>query len=135
MAERLVMFGFAWMVVAALVGLVLARLHHESLEQLETVAGRGDLLEYHRISDAYKWNKTVHAHAFLFSLVAVSVGLAMPRMVYPLLVIDALGVALMVAPVTWTIGARFSLRPLMVIGDLALLASIAVAAAGMARSL
>lgn len=135
MAQRLVMFGFAWMVVAALVGLVLAKLHHESLAQLEAVAAKGDLLEYHRISDVYKWNKTVHAHAFLFSLVAVSVGLAMPRMVYPQFVTDALGVALMVAPVTWTVGAKFSFRPLMVIGDLALLASIAVAAAGMARSL
>ena len=135
MANVLVLFGFSWMVVAAFIGLLLAKRHELTLGDLEKIAAKGDLLDYHRVSEGYKWNKTVHAHAFLFSVVSVAIGLAMPRMNYPDTVTSVLAIALMVAVVVWTVGGLRSSRPLMVIGDLTLLASIVATVVGLARAL
>ena len=135
MANILVMFGFSWMVVAAIVGLLLAKRHETTLVDLEKIAATGNLAEYHRVNDAYKWNKTVHAHAFLFSVVAVTVGLAMAKMGYSEQVINGLAIALMAAPPVWTVGGLLANRPLMAIGDLTLLVSVSMAAIGIAMAL
>ena len=135
MANMLVMFGYSWMVMAAIIGLLLAKRHETTLGDLERIAATGNLSEYHRVNDGYKWNKTVHAHAFLFSVVSVAIGLAMPRMNYPDAVTSVLAIALMVAVVVWTVGGLRSSKPLMVIGDLTLLASIVATVVGMARAL
>jgi hypothetical protein len=135
MANMLVLFGFSWMVVAACIGFYLARRHELTSVRLEEIAAKGNLLDYHRVNYAYKWNKTVHAHAFLFSMVAVAVGLAMGKMNYADTVTNILAVALMVSAVVWTLGGVLSNRPLMVIGDLTLLASVATTAVGLAKAL
>ncbi len=135
MANMLVMFGYSWMVMAAIIGLLLAKRHETTLGDLERIAATGNLSEYHRVNDGYKWNKTVHAHAFLFSMVSVTVGLAMPKMGYSETVINDLAIALMMATVVWTLGGLRSNRPLMVIGDLTLLISVAMSAIGLAKAL
>lgn len=135
MATILVLFGFCWMVVAAIIGVLLAKRHESSVGQLEQIAATGNLLEYHRVSESYKWNKTVHAHSFLFSVVAVCVGLAMAKMNYPENVGNVLASVLMLAPVVWTTGGLRSNRALMVIGDLALLIGIVMAAVGLVKAL
>lgn len=135
MANALVLFGFTWMVVGAFIGLFLARRHELTLVQLEEFAAKGNLLDYHRVSEGYKWNKTVHAHAFLFSIVAVVVGLAMPKVDYAQTVTDVLAIALMVSVAVWTLGGLRSNRPLMVIGDLTFLASVVATAVGLAKAL
>lgn len=135
MATSLVLFGFCWMVVAAIIGVLLAKRHENSLVQLEKIAARGDLAEYHRVSDAYRWNKTVHAHSFLFSVVAVCVGLAMGKMNYPETAVNVLATALMLSPVVWTLGGLRANRLLMVVGDLTLLIGIVMAAVGLTRAL
>lgn len=135
MDKLLIIFGFSWMVVAALIGFLLAKRHEDTLVDLAQIAAKGDLAEYHRVNDAYKWNKTVHAHAFLFSVVAVAIGLAMARMGYAESTLRILCGALMASAVLWTLGGLRSNRPLMVIGDLTLLASVAAAAVGVALAL
>ncbi len=135
MADVLVLFGFFWMVVAAFIGLFLAKRHELTLGDLERIAAKGNLIEYHRVSEGYKWNKTVHAHAFLFSVVSVVIGLAMPGMKYPVPVIEVLAMVQMLSVVLWTLGGIRSSRPLMVIGDLSLMASIVATVIGLARAL
>lgn len=135
MANVLITFGFSWMVVAAIIGFLLAKRHETTLGQLEKIAATGNLAEYHRVNDSYKWNKTVHAHAFLFSVVAVLVGLAMGKMNYSQAVSDGLAITLMSSAVVWTIGGIRSIVPIMAIGDVALLVSVAMAAVGMAKAL
>lgn len=135
MDNILIMFGYCWMVVAALIGLLLAKRHETTLADLERIAAAGDLAEYHRVNDGYKWNKTVHAHSFLFSTVAVTVGLAMSRMNYAVEVRDGMAIALMAAAVVWTIGGLRSSKPLMAVGDITLLVSIAMSAIGLAKAL
>lgn len=135
MENVLITFGFSWMVVAAIIGFLLAKRHEETLVDLGKIAATGNLAEYHRVNDGYKWNKTVHAHAFLFSVVAVLVGLAMTKMNYSQTVSDGLAIALIVSAVVWTIGGLRSNRPLMVIGDLTLLVSVAMSGIGLAKAL
>ena len=135
MANILVMFGFSWMVVAAIIGLLLAKRHETAVGQLEKIAATGNLAEYHRVYDAYKWNKLAHVHSFLFSVVTVCIGLAMPRMNYPEAVSNGLAIALIVSTVVWTTGGLRLSRPLMVIGDLTLLVSLVTAAVGIAKAL
>lgn len=123
------------MVVAAIIGIFLAKLHHTTLERLEQIAAKGNLAEYHQVNVGYMWNKTVHAHAFLFSVVVICIGLAMAKMNYSEAARNVLAIALMLSAVTWTLGGLRSNRPLMVIGDLTLLFSIVAAALGMAKAL
>lgn len=135
MANVLIMFGYSWMVIAAIIGLLLAKRHEGTLVALEQIAATGNLVEYHRVNDGYKWNKTVHAHAFLFSVVAVTVGLAMDRMSYSVEVKGAIAIALMLSAVVWTLGGMRSIKLLMGIGDMVLLASVATSAVGLVKAL
>ncbi len=123
------------MVVAAVIGLFLAHRHELTIVQLQEIAAKGNLLDYHHMSEGYKWNKTVHAHAFLFSIVAVVIGLAMPRMNYAESTTDILSIALMMSVMLWTLGGLRSNRPLMAIGDLTLLASVVASVVGLAKAL
>ena len=135
MQNMLILFGFCWMVVAALVGFLLAKRRHMAIEQLDVFAAQGNLGEYHWVSLGYHWNKTVHAHTFLFSVVAVCIGLAMTRMNYTETVSNVLAIAMMLSPAVWTLGGMRSNKVLMVIGDTTLLISIVMAVVGLATTL
>lgn len=135
MADVLVIFGFTWMVVGALIGLYVGARHEPHLEQLEEIAKNGSLLEYHRTLDAYKWKVTVHAHSMLFALVTVAIGLVMPKLTYSETVATALSGILMLAPVVWSVGGwRFS-KPIMAVGDLLLLLGLVTTVVGLAKTL
>lgn len=133
MNEALVIFGFGWMVAAAFVGLYLGAIHDRHLESLEEIARSGTLLSYHQRLDAYKWKATVHAHAFLFAVVDVLVGLVIHKTNFTEATISVLGYGLMLAPVLWTIGGLRRSKPLMGAGDLLLLAGIVMTAVGLLK--
>lgn len=135
MANILIMFGFSWMVVAAIIGLLLAKRHETTVVDLGKIAATGNLAEYHRVYEIYKHHKIVHVHSFLFSVVAVCIGLAMTRMGFSESAINGLAIALMVSPTVWTIGALLTSIPVMAIGDFALLGSIVMAAVGMLKGM
>lgn len=132
-SDALVLFGFSWMVIGALIGFYVGHQHDPNLKRLEEIAERGSLLEYHRTLDAYKWKVTIHAHSLLFPLVAITIGLVMPRLGFPETGNTILGFALMAAGPLWTVGAARSFMPIMALGDILLLGSIAGTAYGLAR--
>ncbi len=133
--NELVAFGFAWMVVAALIGLYLGVKHESHVKTLESAAAGGDLVEYHRVFDAYKWHSSVHAHGMLFSLSSVGVGIVLAS---PLgsAIPGAAGIvaALIFATVAWTLAAATRLRPLMGMADLLFLGVMALVAGGVAKA-
>lgn len=131
MNHVLIAFGFCWMIVAALLGFYVGAIHDRHVETLEHVAGQGKLLDYHRRLDTFKWKVTVHAHSFLFGVVAILVGLSMPVMGYSSSAASVLAYVLMAAPVIWAAGGWRRFMPLMGIGDVLLLAGIAGAAYGL----
>jgi hypothetical protein len=129
----LIAFGFGWMVVAALLGLYLGAKHEHHIKALASAAACGNLGEYHRVFEAYKWRSSVHAHSMLFSLSAVAVGLVLnspagsgvPRP-------DWVAGVLALTTVLWTVAAVRRIRPLMGVADLLFLSVIAVVALSMA---
>lgn len=133
MGEILVIFGFFWMVSAALIGLYLGVIHDAHLETLEDIAREGTLAAYHQRLDSYKWRVTVHAHAFLFSLVVVLIGLVIHKTNFSDTVINAITYGLIAAPVLWTIGGIKRIKPLMGIGDLLLLLGIVSTLVGLTK--
>lgn len=134
MSDALVLFGFSWMVVGAFIGFYVGHQHEPNLRRLEEIARDGTLLEYHRTLDAYKWKVTLHAHSLLFPLVAISIGLVMPRLGFSDGGTTALALALMAAGPVWLAGGVRGFKPLMGVGDLLLVGSIAATAVGLARA-
>ncbi len=134
MSELLVLFGFVWILASALIGLAIAGRHEPHVASLDALARRGDLFGYHRALDAYKWRVTVHAHGMLFAMVAIVVGLAMPKLGYSSIVKDAIAAAFAVAAVVWTIGGFYSAKAAMAIADLMFVVAIVATIIGLARA-
>ena len=135
MGNLLMIFGFSWMVVAVLIGLYLGLTHDPHLEKLENIAKHGTLLQYHERLDAFKWNVTVHAHAFLFSVINVLIGLSFQKMGYSEATLTVLAAGLMASVVLWTAGGLGRSKLLMGLGDMLMLAGIVAAAIGLVKTL
>jgi hypothetical protein len=133
-SEILIAFGFGWMVVAALIGLYLGAKHERQTDRLRSAAASGNLPEYHRVFEAYKWHSSVHAHGMLFALSSVGVGLALSRAGGALPFAEALVGTLILATVLWTVAALRRIRPLMGLADLMFIGVLAVIAANVARA-
>jgi len=129
----LIAFGFGWMVVAALIGLYLGARHEKHIETLASAAAGGNLGEYHRIFEAYKWRSSMHAHSMLFSLSAVVVGQVLGSPVGSgVPYANGVAGALAFATVLWTMAAARRMRPAMGVADLLFLSVIAVVAVSVA---
>ena len=124
----LISFGFAWMVVAALLGLYLGVKHERHGQSLESAAAQGNLVEFHRILDAYKWRSSVHGHGMLFSLSAVAVGAIVPSTGLSPARTELLVATLIAATVVWTLAALKRIRVLMGLADLSFICAIALTA-------
>ncbi|MBI5920190.1 MAG: hypothetical protein HY847_00925, partial [Betaproteobacteria bacterium] len=57
------------------------------------------------------------------------------QMAYSAMVTDGLAIALMCSAAVWTIGGIRQIVPIMAIGDVLLLGSVAISAFGLARAL
>lgn len=130
----LIAFGLGWMVVAAFLGLYLGAKHDAHNQTLEASAERGDLAEFHRTLEAYKWRGSVHAHGMLFSLSAIVVGVILPQTGFSKATAEALVATLIVATVVWTLSALKRIQVLMGLGDLLFVAAIAMSAWGVAKN-
>ncbi len=135
--DVLIAFGFGWMVVAALIGLHLGAKHECHIKQLGSAAASGNLSEYHRVFEVYKWRSTVHAHGMLFSLSSVGVGLVLSLYDVggPIPYAEALVATLMFATVVWTLAAVRRVRPLMGLADLLFIGVMVIVAVSVAGTL
>lgn len=121
------------MCAAAVLGLVLGVRQEKWMERLDALAQDGLLLDYHREHSAFRSRVTVHAHAFLFSVVCVLVSVMMSRLALPPAVVTGLAWALMIATLVWSVGALARIRAIMGLGDFMFLAALLVTAFGLAR--
>jgi hypothetical protein len=131
----LVAFGFSWMMVAALLGLHLGARHANHIDTLSRLAQGGDLAAFYQTFEAFQWRTSVHAHGMLFSLSAITVGLALPLAGYGQTMSAVLVGTLIVATVIWTLSACMRIRLLMGLGDLAFVCIVATVAWGAATHL
>jgi hypothetical protein len=118
MHAGLLAFGFTWMIVAALIGIVLGAKHDNHLEKLRQYAKDGNLVAYNQDTEKYKAGATVHAHSFLFSVILVLVAMVVGKLPFPPIVKENIPYVLMCSTVLWTIAALRVIRPLMILTDM-----------------
>jgi hypothetical protein len=129
MHSVLLAFGFSWMIVAALIGIVLGARHDGHLERLGHAARQGDLAAYNEATQNYKAGATTHGHSFLFAVVMVLVAMVVERLPYATAVKATIPYVLMCSTIIWTIAALKVIRLLMILADAVfLLVMIAIAA-------
>ena len=131
MSAFLLAFGFSWMIVSALIGLVLGAGHDGHIARLATQAEQGDLSSHNQEAQAFKTRATAHGHSFQFSVLMVLIALVIERLPYPAIVMRIIVGVLIGAAVLWTGAALKPIRVLMGVADVALLITIAVVAAGL----
>jgi len=131
MSAVLLAFGFSWMIVSALIGLVLGAGHDGHISRLAAQAGQGDLLGHNREAQTFKTRATAHGHSFLFAVVTVLIALVVERLPYPGTLLWTISGVLIAAAVLWTGAALKPIRVLMGVADVALLIVLATVAAGL----
>jgi len=132
MANLLLTFGFCWMIVAALLGLVLGGGHVRHSEALAAAARSDDLVGYNIRVDAFKARGTAHAHAFLWSIVSILVALVLNRLPFGEWALNGIPSVMMGATVVWTVGAVARFRPAMALADVVFFLLLLVVAVGLA---
>lgn len=135
MSTYLLFFGFSWMVVAALIGLVQGVRHARVTARLDALAHSKDVEAYHREVTQFRGNIAVHAHAFLFSVVCIASALTLGHAALPAPVPSVLAAVFAAATVTWTAAALLRSRPLMGLADVAFLLGLVTMVIGLGRAL
>lgn len=131
MHAALLAFGFFWMIVGAIIGVVLGAKHDGHLERLGQYAKQGNLVAYNEETQKYKAGATAHGHTFLFALVMVLVAIIVERLPYPPAVKETIPYVLMGSTAVWTIAALKVIRALMILADAVFLLVILAIAAGL----
>jgi len=129
--DYLLPFSLMWMLVAALLGLRLGASSVDYGRRIEAIARAGNLAAYHEENRAFHWQKTVHAHTFLFSVVGAVIFLALGHYGAGAMLKNLIAGAVMSASVIWTLAALRESRPLMGLADVLLLLAIAACGAGL----
>lgn len=113
----LLAFGFSWMIVAAVIGIVLGAKHDGHLDRLGQHAKQGNLVAYNEETQRYKAGATAHGHSFLFAVILVLVAIVVERLPYGTAVKQTIPYLLMGSTAIWTIAALKVIRPLMILAD------------------
>jgi hypothetical protein len=125
MGEYLVVFGLVWIAVNSLLALRIGMQHESHVDGLEVLIREGSYEEYEKKRSKWQWKKAVHAHGMLLALVAVAVGLVVPRMTSSSgSFINIMGALLICAPILWTVFGRWFVKPLLALGDLCFVSGI-----------
>jgi hypothetical protein len=127
MANHLIVFGFAWILVSSIMGALLAVSRKSAVDELEQLASENKFADYMKKDWDYRWSKSRHAHSILFSMLCVLTGLAL----YALpagssSLITAVVILMTSAVVLWTFASARHIEPLMGIADLMLFSGVAL---------
>ncbi len=131
----LLVFGFFWLIVGSVLGLVQGIKHEGHNARLDLLAENGDLQGYHQEFSTFRHRTTNHSHSMLFPLVAIVIGLTMPLTGYSDIHATVLAAGSIAAMIIWTIGGILNFRPIMGLGDILLLGAIVMTLVGVVKSL
>lgn len=131
----LLVFGFFWTIVGAVIGMILGLRHIKYVEQMDNLAKAGDLAGYHRHLSAFKHSTTTHTHSMLFAVMILVIALSFPLTGFANPQGNVLAVLLISATVIWTVGSLLDVRAAMGLGDLLLLGAIIMTLWGLIEGL
>jgi len=118
-------FGLGWILIAVIIGIVLGKGREITIEEIEQLASQNNLVELYKKDWEYRWSKTCHAHAALFSILCIVVGLVLNNIsVENVHLITVTTVLMICAVILWTLSAFRHVMALMGIADIMLTAGI-----------
>jgi len=135
MREILIAFGLIWVFVWSGVGFYLGSQHMPHIQEIEKLAQEGNLVEFWSTMNAWKMRSSNHAHALCFASVMILVALVMPDMRFSDRAKNVLGVLLIVGVVSSTIFGWFHFLPLVVPGEILVVAMVMMSSIGIIKGL
>lgn len=119
--DLLIVFGFAWILVAATLGLLQGVRHTGHLARLDELATSGDLAAYHQEAIRYRRGVNTHTHAMLFALLTLTTALVLKALGAAGADVRAIALLAAGATVVWTAGGLLNVKAVKGAGDLFLL--------------
>jgi hypothetical protein len=127
MANYLIVFGFAWILISSIMGALLGLSRRTTIVELEQLASDNQLIDYMKKDWDYRWSKSRHAHSMLFSMLCIVTGMALYTLpaVSPTLV-TIIAILMIGAVVIWSLASVRHIEPLMGLADLMLFLGVAL---------
>jgi len=133
MRRILIAFGLIWLFVWSVVGFYLGAQHLPHIEEMETLAEDGNLVDFWSTMTAWKSSASIHSHALGFACILILVALVLPDMRFSDRTKKILGVLLMLGVLLSGIFAWFLFMPLVLVGELLVVAMILMSFIGVMR--
>ena len=125
MAHHLIMFGFAWILVASIMGMVLGLSRENRIAELEQLAAQTRLADMVKKDWEYRWLKSRHAHSILFAILCIVVGFALDQVSPVSTTLVTIITSLMIgAVVIWTLASIRHIVPLMGVADVMIFTAV-----------
>lgn len=135
MRRILIAFGLMWVFVWCWVGFYLGSQHLPHIEEMEKLAREGNLVEFWSTMNIWKLRASSHSHSLGFASILILVALVMPDMSFSDGTKKALGVLLIVGVALSSIFGWFLFLPLVLIGEILVVAVVLMGFLGVLRGL
>ncbi len=133
MRKILLAFGLFWVFLWCLVGFYIGAQHIPHIQKMETLAREGNLVGFWSTMNMWKLHASIHSHALGFSFILILVALVMPELGFSDRTKKVLGILLIVGVVLSTIFGWFLFLPLVLLGELLVVAMVLVSFLGIMR--
>lgn len=137
MDQYLIVFGLFWMSVNCMTAMLRLGLRHEAhVDLLKRLMKEKKYEEFEEHRSSWQWQKAVHGHSMLFSIIAIVAGLLVPMMAgSSSIYINIMGGCFIAAPILWTFFGTWFFKPLLALGDILFSAGIVMAFLALAKHL
>ena len=133
MRKILIAFGLIWLFVWCVIGFYLGSQHLPHIQEMEKLAEDGNLVEFWSTMTVWKLSASSHSHALGFACILILVALVMPDMRFSDKTKKILGVLLMLGVLLSGIFGWFLFLPLVLVGELLVVAMILMSFIGIIR--
>lgn len=124
MNQMLLIFALAWILVAALMGLIQGIKHTGHMELLNSLAEAGNLGDYHLEHSQFRRHTNTHTHSMLFALMTLTIALVLQVLNISEPEVLLVGSTLIAATMIWSLGALLNVKSIKGLGDLLLMAGL-----------
>ena len=135
MRRIMIAFGLIWIFVWCGVGFYLGSQHLPHIQYMERLAQEGNLVEFWSTMNMWKLRASSHSHALAFASILILVALVLPDMRFSDRTKNVLGILLIAGVVLSSIFGWFLFLPLVVLGELLVVAMVLMSFIGIMRGL
>jgi len=135
MGKVMIAVGLIWIFAWCIVGFYLGVGHQAYTSKMGELAEQGNLTEFWNTFSGWKSHAVAHSHALCTSFVLILVALAMPYIEFSDKTKWITGLLLIIGVVLAGIFDWFKIMPLMIVGDILIMAMVLVGFIGALRGI